>query len=95
MSRNGSELDDICNESDAEAAFAAIRDLIVNLKAEGRRLHLCISGGRRMLPCWPPQSSPSAATSATACGIRTPPKRRWRESKMARRCTSTLQTACG
>lgn len=49
ITRNGSELEDIRSEGDAEAAFATIRDLIVNLKAEGRRLHLCISGGRRML----------------------------------------------
>lgn len=49
ITRNGAELDDIRSEADASAAFAVIRDLIVELKTEGRRLHLCISGGRRML----------------------------------------------
>ncbi|ACL23988.1 transcriptional regulator, LuxR family [Chloroflexus aggregans DSM 9485] len=49
ITRNGIELDDIRTEADADAAFATIRDLITNLKTEGRRLHLCISGGRRML----------------------------------------------
>ncbi|GIW02423.1 CRISPR-associated ring nuclease [Roseiflexus sp.] len=46
---NGSELTDIRAAADAEAAWQCIRDLIADLKREGRRLHLCLSGGRRML----------------------------------------------
>ncbi|PMP73131.1 MAG: histidine kinase, partial [Roseiflexus castenholzii] len=46
---NGSELTDIRAAADAEAAWQCIRDLIADLKREGRRLHLCLSGGRRMM----------------------------------------------
>ena len=46
---NGSELTDIRTTTDVEIAFQAIRQLIVDLKTNGRRLHLCLSGGRRMM----------------------------------------------
>ncbi len=49
VTRDGNELDDIRTDADVNAAFRAIRDLIVSLKNEGRRLHLCLSGGRRMM----------------------------------------------
>ncbi|MFQ3633785.1 CRISPR-associated ring nuclease [Roseiflexus sp.] len=49
VTRDGNELDDIRTDADVNAAFRAIRDLIVSLKNEGRRLHLCLSGGRRIM----------------------------------------------
>ncbi len=49
ISANGSDIDDIRTMAEAEATFRHIRDLIVALKHEGRRLHLCLSGGRRMI----------------------------------------------
>jgi CRISPR-associated protein Csx14 len=45
----GAPLADIRSESDAEATWQTMRTLIAELKAEGRRLHLCLSGGRRMM----------------------------------------------
>ncbi|MBX7250979.1 MAG: LuxR C-terminal-related transcriptional regulator [Candidatus Promineofilum sp.] len=42
-------LADIYDESDADAVFQFVYSLIVQLKAEGRMLHVCISGGRRIL----------------------------------------------
>ncbi len=48
--RRGPErLADIRNEVEAEAAWNAIYELIAGLKRQGRRLHLCIAGGRRLL----------------------------------------------
>ena len=43
------DLADIRDKSDANAAWEAIRDLIVHLKNRQHVLHICISGGRRML----------------------------------------------
>ncbi len=45
----GKKLDDICDEAAAGAAWGAIYKLIADLKAQGRHLHVCIAGGRRML----------------------------------------------
>ncbi len=42
-------LADIRDEAEAEVAFQAMHELIVMLKGQGRRLHVCIAGGRRML----------------------------------------------
>lgn len=42
-------LPDIRDETEAEAALQAIHELIATLKAQGRRLHVCIAGGRRLL----------------------------------------------
>lgn len=42
-------LGDIRDERGAEATWQTVRNLIADLKAEGRRLHLCLSGGRRMM----------------------------------------------
>ncbi len=48
--RQGVErLDDIRDEEAANVAWGAIYQLIAGLKAQGRHLHVCISGGRRML----------------------------------------------
>jgi CRISPR-associated protein Csx14 len=46
---SGAALDDIRNEAGAEATWQSVRNLIAVLKAEGRRLHLCLSGGRRLM----------------------------------------------
>lgn len=42
-------LNDIRDEADANAAWEAINQLIIHLKNERHTLHVCISGGRRML----------------------------------------------
>ncbi len=42
-------LTDIFDDGDAEAVFQFVYALIVRLKAEQRTLHVCISGGRRIL----------------------------------------------
>ncbi|MBL7064100.1 MAG: histidine kinase [Anaerolineae bacterium] len=48
--RRGTEkLDDIRDEAEANVAWSAIHELVATLKAQGRRLHICIAGGRRML----------------------------------------------
>lgn len=40
---------DIRDEAEAEIALRAVHELIATLKAQGRRLHVCIAGGRRLL----------------------------------------------
>lgn len=45
----GVKLEDIRNEAEANAAWLAIYELIAGLKAQGRHLHVCVSGGRRIL----------------------------------------------
>jgi len=42
-------LRDICDEADANAAWDAVHQLIAQLKTDRRTLHICISGGRRIL----------------------------------------------
>ncbi len=42
-------LADIRDEAEAEVALQAVYELIATLKTQGRRLHVCIAGGRRML----------------------------------------------
>jgi CRISPR-associated protein Csx14 len=42
-------LDDVTDEATANVAWSAVHELVATLKAEGRRLHVCISGGRRLL----------------------------------------------
>lgn len=42
-------LADIRDEQDAQTAWSGIYALVGNLKAQGRQLDVCISGGRRML----------------------------------------------
>ena len=44
-----SPLTDIQTETEAHAAFEMLQDLVVSLKNEGYGLHVCVSGGRRML----------------------------------------------
>lgn len=45
----GTPLAEIRTEHEAELAGQQIRTLLARLKQEGHKLHLCISGGRRML----------------------------------------------
>lgn len=45
----GGRLEDIRNEAEANVAWLAIYHLIADLKAQGHQLHVCISGGRRIL----------------------------------------------
>jgi len=45
----GERLDDIRNNVAANAAWGHIYTLISELKAQGQHLHVCISGGRRMM----------------------------------------------
>lgn len=42
-------LADIRTDADVEVAFAAVRRVFEELKVRGRRLHVCVAGGRRML----------------------------------------------
>ncbi len=42
-------LRDIYDEADADTAWEAVNRLIAQLKSERRTLHICISGGRRIL----------------------------------------------
>ena len=42
-------LQDIRNEADADAAWAVINQLLIDLKKQHHILHVCISGGRRIL----------------------------------------------
>jgi CRISPR-associated protein Csx14 len=46
---NTTELDDIRDESDADAVWRAVNHRIAGLKARNETVHLCISGGRRLL----------------------------------------------
>lgn len=41
-------LEDIRDDAAVNAAWSSIYELIATLKAEGRRLHVCIAGGRRI-----------------------------------------------
>lgn len=48
--RDGPErLPDIRTDADAGAAWEMLRDLILTLKGERYHLHICVSGGRRMM----------------------------------------------
>ncbi len=49
LRHQGQKLDDIRDEAAANAAWSAVYRLIARLKSRGSRLHVCISGGRRML----------------------------------------------
>jgi CRISPR-associated protein Csx14 len=49
LRHQGQKLDDVRDETAADAAWSEIYRLVASLKAEGRRLHVCIAGGRRML----------------------------------------------
>jgi CRISPR-associated protein Csx14 len=42
-------LPDIRNENQANTTWEMLRDLIITLKQENRHLHVCVSGGRRMM----------------------------------------------
>ena len=42
-------LPDIQTEADANATWEMLRDLIITLKNERHHLHVCVSGGRRMM----------------------------------------------
>lgn len=43
------KLDDITDDNTANAAWSAIFQLVAELKSEGRRIHACVAGSRRML----------------------------------------------
>jgi CRISPR-associated protein Csx14 len=47
--RNGQPLREIQNASDADVVWQTIRSLMVDLKEQGRTLHICVAGGRRMV----------------------------------------------
>ncbi|MFZ5917327.1 MAG: CRISPR-associated ring nuclease [Chloroflexota bacterium] len=48
--RQGREkLDDIRDEAAANVAWSAVYELVASLKTQGRRLQVCIAGGRRIL----------------------------------------------
>jgi len=49
ISDNGRALDAIDNEDLAELTWQSIHRLLINLKQDGHRLHLCIAGGPRMI----------------------------------------------
>nr|HID14683.1 histidine kinase [Anaerolineae bacterium] len=49
LRRGVEKLEDIRDEVEADLAWRAIHELMATLKAQGRRLHVCIAGGRRML----------------------------------------------
>lgn len=46
---HGQKIPDICDDLTASAAWNTIYALLARLKSEGRTLHVCIAGGRRML----------------------------------------------
>jgi len=47
--RGGDKLPDIQDEADADATWQTVYQLLSSLQAQGRPLHLCIAGGRRMM----------------------------------------------
>ncbi|MBC7222967.1 MAG: histidine kinase [Anaerolineae bacterium] len=47
--REGLPLADIRDESDADQVWMEVYHLLSELKGQGRRLHLCIAGGRRIM----------------------------------------------
>ena len=46
---SGKPLQDVRTEEDAEAVWLDVRDVVRQLKEEGRAMHLVIAGGRRMI----------------------------------------------
>jgi len=46
---DGGRLDDIHDDTAVNVAWSGVYELIASLKTQGRRLHVCIAGGRRML----------------------------------------------
>ncbi|MCX7680819.1 MAG: CRISPR-associated ring nuclease [Anaerolineae bacterium] len=47
--KGAQKLDDIRDDAAVSVAWSSVYGLIASLKAEGRRLHVCIAGGRRVL----------------------------------------------
>jgi CRISPR-associated protein Csx14 len=47
--QGGTRLDDIRDDAAVNVAWSTVYELIASLKAQGRHLHVCITGGRRML----------------------------------------------
>ena len=47
--KDGQGLDDVRDDAAVNVAWSALYELIATLKAQGRHLHVCITGGRRML----------------------------------------------
>lgn len=49
LQMNGQTLKDIRTEAEAEATWQTVRNLLARQKSQGHSLHLCVSGGRRMI----------------------------------------------
>ena len=47
--RGEQPLQEIRTERDADVVWQTVRNLIVDLKEQGRALHICVAGGRRMV----------------------------------------------
>lgn len=47
--RQGHILEDICDTSDGDALWRTIHELVATLKASDQRLHLLLTGGRRLM----------------------------------------------
>jgi len=47
--RGDRALEDVCDTTDADAVWHAVHGLIAGLKARGLRLHLLLTGGRRLM----------------------------------------------
>jgi len=47
--KDGKRLDDVRDDAAVNAAWSTVYELIASLKTQGRHLHVCITGGRRML----------------------------------------------
>jgi len=47
--KDGRRLDDVRDDAAVNVAWSAMYELIATLKTQGRHLHVCITGGRRML----------------------------------------------
>jgi CRISPR-associated protein Csx14 len=47
--RGDDKVPDIQDDADADATWQTVYQLLSSLRAQGRRLHLCIAGGRRMM----------------------------------------------
>ncbi|MGC8781982.1 MAG: CRISPR-associated ring nuclease [Anaerolineae bacterium] len=49
VTRQGRPLDDVCDTTDADAVWRTMHELIATLKERGVRLHLLLTGGRRLM----------------------------------------------
>lgn len=49
ITRGGNAIADICDEAAAEATWQTVYRLVSDLKQQGRTLHVCLAGGRRIM----------------------------------------------